>query len=82
MASSSTVYSDLTGYVPKMRVYSVQPSGMFENGTEINTTEVEYDFSSRNWQWEIPLSEAMLTLERTMYPFKKVDPFPVLEIMM
>ena len=55
-----------------MRLYSCQPSGYLENGTDLNTTEVTFDPDSIQWYQEIPLSEAKLILERTMYPFKKV----------
>jgi len=55
-----------------MRLYSCQPSGYLENGTNLNTTEVTFDPDSIQWYQEIPLSEAKLILERTMYPFKKV----------
>jgi len=62
-----------------MRLYSCQPSGYLENGTDLNTTEVTFDPDSIQWYQEIPLSEAKLILERTMYPFKKLPYFSLLE---
>ena len=60
-----------------MELRSFQPSGYLENGTELNMTEVPFDPTSIQWYEEIPLSEAKLILERTMYPFKKVGSLPL-----
>ena len=44
-----------------------------ENGTELNTTEVDWNPDTVEWTQEITLGEAKLALEKVMYPFKKVS---------
>ena len=55
-----------------MELHSTQPSSVMENGTELNTTEVEWNQDMVEWEDEISLEEAKELLDRTMYPFKKV----------
>ena len=55
-----------------MQLFAVHPSERLGNGTIVNMTKVAYNEESIIWKEEIPLSEARRTLERTMYPFKKV----------
>lgn len=55
-----------------MSLRAVEPSSVMENGTETNMDVVEYDLDQIQWEREIPLTEAVDILERTMYPFKKV----------
>lgn len=58
--------------MPRMSLRAVEPSSVMENGTETNMDVVEYDLDQIQWEREIPLTEAVDILERTMYPFKKV----------
>ena len=58
--------------MPRMTLLAVRPSSIMENGTETNLAAVEYDLDQIQWDREIPLTEAVDILERTMYPFKKV----------
>ena len=44
-----------------------------ENGTELNTTVVDWNPDTVEWTQEITLGEAKLALEKVMYPFKKVS---------
>ena len=62
----------MIGYVPKMRLYTGQPSERLENGTEVSMTDIDYDFESIEWEEELPLSEAKDILDKTLYSFKKV----------
>ena len=55
-----------------MELHSTQPSSVMENGTELNTTEVEWNQDMVEWEDEISLEEAKELLDKTMYPFKKV----------
>ena len=50
----------------------MQPSSVMENGTVLNTTEVEWNPGQIEWNEEISLEEAKALLEKAMYPFKKV----------
>ena len=62
------------GYVPRLELRSPRPSSVMENGTELNTTEVDSDPDHMEWNEEISLEEAKSLLEKAMYPFKKVNP--------
>ena len=64
--------SPSAGYLPKMELYSMRPSSVMENGTQLNTTKVEWNPDEVEWNVEIPIEEAKAALERAMYPFKKV----------
>ena len=55
-----------------MELHSLRSSAVMENGTELNTTDVEWNADSVDWEEEISLEEAKELLERAMYPFKKV----------
>ena len=43
-----------------------------ENGTQLNTTKVEWNPDEVEWNVEIPIEEAKAALAKAMYPFKKV----------
>ena len=55
-----------------MELHSTQPSSVMENGTELNTTEVEWNPHQMEWNEDILLEEAKALLEKALYPFKKV----------
>lgn len=57
-----------------MEMHSTQPSSVVENGTALDTSEVEWNPDQIEWNEEISLEEAKALLEKTMYPFKKVRP--------
>ena len=59
-----------------MELYSIQPSSVMENGTELDTSDVEWNLDLLEWNEEISLDEAKGLLEEAMYPFKKV-PLPL-----
>ena len=56
-----------------MGLHSIRSSSVVENGTELNTTEVDWNPDTVEWTQEITLGEAKLALEKVMYPFKKVS---------
>ena len=58
-----------------MELHSTQPSSVMENGTQLDTSEVEWNPDEVEWAEQIPLEEAKELLEKAMYPFKKVG-FP------
>ena len=57
-----------------MEMHSTRPSSVMENGTELDTNEVEWNPDQIEWNEEISLKEAKALLEKAMYPFKKVPP--------
>jgi hypothetical protein len=67
------------GYLPSMELHSTQPSSVMENGTQLDTREVEWNPDQVEWEQAIPLEEARELLKKAMYPFKKVTYRPFLE---
>jgi hypothetical protein len=62
-----------------MELHSTQPSSVMENGTQLDTREVEWNPDQVEWEQAIPLEEARELLKKAMYPFKKVTYRPFLE---
>lgn len=63
----------ILGFMPNMRLYSILPSRVLENGTKFNETETEFNIEDITWEYETPMAEARSILEKTMFPFKKVS---------
>ena len=61
----------IPGYLPSMELHSTRPSSVMENGTELDTREVEWNPDLEEWAEQIPLGEARELLEKAMYPFKQ-----------
>ena len=61
------------GFVPKLRVVSTQPSFAWEPDTERPVVDIPFNATGIIWDDEISHEEAKVILERTFYPFKKVE---------
>ena len=60
------------GFVPEMRLRSLHPSAVLLNNSQVNTGAGSYNFSAIKWDEEISVDRALVLLEQSFYPFKKV----------
>eukprot|EP00731_Ephydatia_muelleri_P027938 Em0019g811a len=60
------------GFVPEMRLRSLHPSAVLLNNSQVNTGAGSYNFSAIKWDEEISVDRALVLLEQSFYPFKKI----------
>ena len=60
-----------------MKLYSASPSIMFTDNTDVSIevpdSQPVYPFHELSWNNEISVDEAVIKLEKTLYPFKEVS---------
>lgn len=70
----------IIGFVSKLNLFSAGPSIMFTDeinvSIEIPDSQPVYSFNKLTWNNEITLDEAVIKLEKTLYPFKEVSLIP------